>query len=195
MIIELSTVLGSILVFGVLYAIKGGSGASVFKNWNEQRDKKKVLDIVLDGKILSTILAFAFTAAVTKDLSLSLAIAAAWLASCAPSMGEEHGAVGDYKGPWGPYMLYTKPDGKLQFGQSYGVKKAVQRGILFGAAFTLATGYLPFILASLLFVPAIYVGQCLNRLVLKVPGWTLAEPLIGGLVVGLPIGLFLAERM
>lgn len=173
------------LCCAVAYALKGGSGAEVFTNWNYVREKTKLLDRLLDGKIISTIFMFFVSVVLTQgDAIMSVLLATAWLVSVAPSMGEEHGAVGDHKSAWGPYI-------DKGFGRGYGIKKAVQRGLVFGAAFTLVTGYTPFLLASLLFVPCIYVGQVLNRLILKKQGWTIAEPIIGAFVIGLPLAMYI----
>lgn len=174
------------LICAVLYAIKGGSG-NILKNWNKVREKSRILDRILDGKFLSTFLMGVFSIFITQDGVLTLALMAAWLVAVSPSMGEEHGAIGDHKG-----MLpaYLERDITVR-GRKYDVKKGIQRGVWMGAAFTLVTGYTGFIVASLLFVPCVYIGQCLNRIVLKVPGWTLAEPLIGGIVIGVPLGIYL----
>lgn len=172
-----------VLICGVLYAIKGGSGASVFKNWNRTRAKNKLLDRMLDGKVLSALGMFVLAVVLTGELYYALALPAAWLLAVSPSMGEEHGAIGDHKEWWGPYRL-------KQFGREYGIKKGIQRGVFMGAAFTLVTGFVPFIAFSALFVPLVWVGQSLNRIILKEAGWTLAEPLIGAVVVGVPLAMW-----
>ena len=172
-----------VLICGFLYAIKGGSGASLFKNWNYVRGKNKLLDRLLDGKTASTLGMIVMAIILTGDVYYALALPVAWLLAVAPSMGEEHGAIGDYKEWWGPYRL-------KQFGRDYGIKKGIQRGVFMGALFTLVTGFTPFILFSGLFVPLVWMGQSLNRLILKEPGWTLAEPLIGAFVVGVPLALW-----
>lgn len=170
-----------ILFFAIAYAVKGGS-MNVLKNWDRLRDKSKILDTVLDGKILSTLMVFVFSAIYFEPHGwLPFLVPLAWLAAVAPSMGEEHGAVGDYKGALPVYLerAITKR------GRLYDAKKALQRGVWMGACMTLATGSTLFILTSLLFIPAIWVGQSINLLVLRQHGWTLAEPIIGASVFGL----------
>lgn len=176
----------SIIVFAVLYAIKGGSGAEVFRNWNHVRSKSAILDTILDGKTLSTIGAIIVGSIGTGNVTQGVLIGLAWLVAVSPSMGEEHGAIGDHKG-----MLpaYLERDITVR-GRKYDVKKGIQRGVFMGAAFALATGFTGFIAASLLFVPCVWAGQSLNRIILKTPGWTLAEPLIGAVVFGVPFGFY-----
>lgn len=185
----------SCVVCALAYAIKGGSGAEVFTNWNRVREKNSVWDRLLDGKTLSTIVMF-LLALCYVPLGVAALIALGWLAAVAPSMGEEHGAVGDYKGGWGPYLTALRGDGsgKVQFGRTYGVKKAVQRGLLMGSVMTLVTSYLPFLVASVAFVPCVWAGQCLNQIILKKQGWTLSEPLIGAVLFGIPMGMFFAAH-
>lgn len=182
------TILIISIVCGIIYAIKGGSG-NVLKNWNYVRDKNKILDRVLDGKVLSTFLFFVMSIVLFgfSNPVLIIPLTIAWLVSVAPSMGEEHGSIGDYKEGWGKYI-------ERGFPRDYGIKKCVQRGLVFGAAFTAATGYIPFLWLSLLFVPSVFIGQCLNRLVLDRRGWTLAEPIIGAFVVGIPLGMFFVSQ-
>lgn len=193
-----------ILFFGFAYALKGGSGANIFPWWGRLRESNVILERLLDGKVISTLGVFLFSLFILTpvmvtissgefgvpeydlDFMASLLIAAAWLLSVAPSMGEEHGAIGDHKEAWGQYV--TNED----FGRLYGVKKGIQRGVWMGAFMALATGYLPFVCFSLLFVPCVCVGQILNRIILKQRGWTLAEPIIGAVVFGAPTALWFA---
>jgi len=202
----------SIAVFAALYAIKGGSGWFFFSNWKYVRSKNKFYDRLLDGKVISTILAFLFIAAFTANLTdlrtaqdmavynillwPSLIFAAGWLLSVAPSMGEEHGAIGTTVRSWGPYVewmpeekslklfgrtLWTYPEGRM-----YGIKKGIQRGIWIGAIMAAFTGYLPYIFWSLAFVPAVFVGQEIYWRVFKKNSWALSEPIIGALCYGIP---------
>lgn len=173
----------TILVCACAYAIKGGSG-NILKNWNYVRDKNKIYDRLLDGKVLSTIVMFVVAGVGTGwDMYMTCAIALAWLVSVAPSIGEENGSIGDHNGAWGTYI-------ERGFPRDYGIKKGVQRGLVFGAAFAAVTSDINFIWFSLAFVPATFIGQCLNYLVLKKRGWTLAEPIIGAIVVGVPLGIY-----
>lgn len=187
-------------IFAILFAIKGGSG-NIFTNWNHVRQKNKLLNFLLDGKVLSTILVWIVITAWTADAILAVKIALAWLIAVAPSMGEEHGAIGRIGHAWGPYVqwmptlerkelfgcLFTYREGRM-----YGFKKALQRAVWIGAALTVATGYTPFILFALCcYVPAVFIGQQFNWMIFKSDGWTLAEPLIGLLVIGIPMALYI----
>lgn len=183
-----------ILACATLYAIKGGS-LNVFKNWNRLRKKNALNDFVLDGKVLSTLLFWALVVSVTADGVLATKLAVAWLISVAPSMGEEHGAIGDHQGAWGPYverMPTLKRFGPLAIreGRDFGIKKGIQRGLVFGAAFTLAAGDVIFLWWCIAFVPAVFIGQCIHKLVFKQNGWALAEPIIGAAVVGVPLAIY-----
>lgn len=175
------------ILCGILYAIKGGSLAYFVKGWNKIREESLIFDVLLDGKVLSTVGAIILGAVGTGNVTDGVMIGLAWLIAVSPSMGEEHGAIGDYKGALPNYL---ERDMTVR-GRKYDVKKGIQRGVFMGAAFALATGFTGFIVASLLFIPCVYIGQSLNRLILKVPGWTLAEPLIGGIVIGVPLGIYL----
>jgi len=191
-------------LFGLFYALKGGSGPSIFPWWERIRGKNKITERLLDGKVISTALVFVFALFATAEtisangglygvpeyafqfLPATL-FAAAWLLAVAPSMGEEHGAIGRIGKAWGAYIKAEK-----SFGREYGIKKGLQRGVWMGAFMALATGYAGFIVASLLFVPAVFVGQQLSWMLFKRDGWVLAEPIIGALVFGVPTALWLS---
>lgn len=175
----------TIIICGFLYAIKGGSG-NFLKNWNYVRAKNKILHRLLDGKVLSTLLFWVFITAVTGNGLLGIFMALAWLAAVAPSMGEEHGAVGRWGYAWGPYIDHPE-----KFGRRYGVNKSIHRGVWMGACFTVVTGFPLFLWFSLLYVPCVFIGQQINRWILKTDGWTLAEPIIGAIVIGAPLAYFL----
>ena len=105
-----------------------------------------------------------------------IAIAAAWLVSIAPSMGEEYAAILNKKDS--PYLLY--------FDRDYGIKKAIHRGVFIGACMALATGSLWLIVSSLAFVPLAWVA--LHYAPEKIfDRWGWSEILIGGFVYGLPM--------
>ncbi len=190
------------IFFGFLYALKGGSGNSLFGWWADFRAKNWLTERLLDGKVISTLGAFLFGLVVTSDLVVlfgdvgvpeyrlrfqpALMIAAGWLAGVAPSMGEEHGAIGRFGYSWGPYISDSF------FGRMYGIKKGLQRGVWMGACMTLATGFVPFILTSLLFVPAVFIGQEITYRLTGRDGWALSEPIIGALVFGLGFALWLS---
>jgi len=108
----------------------------------------------------------------------------AWLAAVAPSMGEEHGAIGTSRHGWGDYVEHAD-----SFGRIYGIKKGTQRGVWMGACMALATGFIPFIAFSLLFVPAVFIGQEIYYRITGNDSWVLSEPLIGAFVFGVPAAL------
>lgn len=99
------------------------------------------------------------------------------------SMGEEAGAVGRWGHAWGQYIRVKDVDGENPFGRSYGVKKALHRGVFLGALLTLATGFTPFILAGASFPLVYFLGSTLTYLIMKKPqSWTLAEPIYGAVI-------------
>lgn len=175
------------LFFSVMYAIKGG-WLGKFLPVDEWSRRSLFVDIALEGAYLSGFLIFLFMLIATATMAgqhatgvpvyelgpvgLALGVALAWVIGVRVSLGEEAGAVGDYKGGWGPYI-------DQGFGRLYGVKKALQRGIFMGALLTLATGYTPFIVAGASFPLVYFIGNSLGLLVLKERGWSLSEPLLG----------------
>ena len=177
----------SVLFFSFVYALKGASIPWIADKMDGMRARSKALGFVFSADFTASFLVFLFTLlAVTSLQDAALVAVAFWLA-CAPSMGEEHGAVGRLGDCWGEYIAKG-------FGRTYGVKKAVQRGVWIGACMTAVTGYVPFIWCSLLFVPAVFVGQELHYRIFKQNGWAVAEPIIGAVVFGVPFCLWLMER-
>lgn len=198
-------------VFAVLYALKGGSGPHLFKNWAYVREKSDFYDRLLDGKVISTILAFITVAlfttsfpdlqtaqdwGVVKILLMTPALfALGWLVSVAPSMGEEHGAIGTSQGGWGQYVVAVYPGTERKaFGRGYGVKKGIQRGIFIGAVMAAFTGFLPFVLWSLAFVPMVFIGQELYFRWKGQNSWVLSEPLIGLFCYGMPTAQWILSQ-
>lgn len=187
------TELITIAFFGLAYAIKG---ASVF-DFSRIRAKSKILERLFDGKVLSSIMVWVYGIIVFEgDVLYPIALTLAWLAAVAPSMGEEHGAIGYFSTRYWKFQdtlinriksCFVELDGykSTYRGRMYDVKKGLQRGVWMGAVMAYTTGELMFIPLSLLFVPAVWIGQGLNRLILKRDGWTLAEPLIGAAVFGI----------
>lgn len=110
---------------------------------------------------------------------------------CYSSMGEEAGAVGDYKGGWGDYLEARKPDGTLYFGRSYGIKKALQWGLAWGALLALISGSGLFILAGATFPICYFIGSSIAQL-RGSKGWAYAEP-IYGIPIGLAMGVWLGS--
>lgn len=152
------------------------------------REKSRILDCLTDGKVLSTVGVLILVTCLSGNMTTAILFALAWIVAVSPSMGEEHGAIGDYKGALPAYLDRSMTDR----GRAYDIKKGIRRGVFIGAAFALVTGCAGFIAASLLFVPAVWIGQTVNRLVTRQPGWTLAEPLIGAIVVGMPMAAYFA---
>ena len=190
----------SILYFAAMYAIKGG-WLGMIPGVKDLRAKAWIYDRLLDGKVASTIGVFLFFA-VALQLQLGKLVpfglpwhelyivtpgllAAAWLIGVAPSMGEEAGAIGRIGRAWGEYVQYP------EFGRAYGVKKALQRGVWLGAPFTVLTGLPHFILLGLLFPVIHFAGQQIYYMIHKADGWKYAEPLVGGVCIGIGVGIYL----
>lgn len=160
--------------FSFLYAIKGGFLASLFK-----------FDI--SSKLLSSTLCAVFMYFMTGDGLFSVLFTTGWILSVAPSVGEEHGAIGRSDKAWGPYIE------NKDFGRSYGIKKALQRGAWIGAMMALFTGYVYFIAFSVFFVPCVFIGQEFSYRVMKREGWLYSEFLVGLFLFGVPTTLFLMQ--
>lgn len=190
----------SILFFAAMYAIKGG-WLGMIPGVKELREKSKIFDRLLDGKVASTIGVFVFFV-VAFHLQLGslvphglpwyqlyivtpLLLAAAWLIGVAPSMGEEAGAVGRIGRAWGDYI-------DAGFGRSYGIKKALQRGVFLGAPFTIVTGDPIFLILGALFPVMHFVGQQIYYMIHRVDSWKYAEPLIGAVCIGIGVGSYLS---
>lgn len=163
----------SILYFAALYSIKGGWLGKI-PGWNEFVKSHPALDWALDGTRLSILGAFLICLPFVSVLQ-ALLFAAAW-AYCASSMGEEAGAVGDYKEGWGSYVALPA------FGRMYGVKKALQWGLAWGALMALVTGCGWFIVAASTFPIVYFTGSSLYRYFKNDRGWAWAEPLYGALI-------------
>lgn len=203
--------------FTLLYAIKGGSGKTLFPWWKKLRETNAFTERLLDGKVISTIGAFLFGLVYTAhmvtpdggafgvpeyDLDVMAAAKFAligWLAAVAPSMGEENGAIGRVGHAWGEYLEWMPKVKDIDFfgqtlfsyseGRMYGIKKGVQRGVWMGAMMAFALGSTVFIPYSLLYVPCVFIGQELYYRLTGKDSWVLTEPLIGLFVFGLPIAL------
>lgn len=193
-------------VFAALYAIKGGSGYRFFPNWNYVREKNRVYDRLLDGKVITPLLACLFFYIATGDFGHAVLFAGAWLLAVAPSMGEEHGAIGRFdfeelgrhdtlidkiKHSTTALGGYLRKD-QTHRGRFYDVKKGLQRGVWMGAFMTLATGFIPYICFSFLFVPCVFVGQEIGYRITGKDGWALSELIIGAVLFGLPTAIMLS---
>lgn len=178
------TVFISFIFFAFAYTVKGASIPWIVRKLEKLKSKSSVLDKILSADAVASAMVFLFSLIIIQDIKASALLAVGFWLSASPSMGEEHGAVGRIGNSWGEYI-------DKGFGRSYGIKKAVQRGVWIGACMALATGYIPFICFSLLFVPCIFIGQELNYRILKKDGWAIAEPIIGAFVYGIPTGLYM----
>lgn len=185
-----------LVFFAIVYSIKGGV-LERFKNYDRVAERSKILAFLLGGKFLSTLMVLLFGLMMFPFWWQAVALAIAWLIAVAPSMGEEHGAIGYFTTRfWRLYDnkkdafigCFIELDGynKTHRGRIYDIKKGFQRGVWMGAFMAVAMTSLVFIPLSLLFVPLVFIGQTLNRLILKRDGWTLAEPLIGAVLFGVP---------
>lgn len=102
------------------------------------------------------------------------------------SLGEEIGAVINNVGN-NQYIDAKLDNGKVAFGREFGIKKAIQRGVMDGAAFSIALWNPIMLFAGLFFVP-VYWSLCRIRLIITGSDhWDWAEP-----IYGLIFGLFIA---
>lgn len=166
---------------------------------------QKLVKFVLGGKFLSSMIFTAFVHFAANGqawnpifevpffqswgswlYALTVPLAAGfWLAAVAPSMGEEAGGVGGYKGAWGQYIYLIDVDGKPAFGRSFAVKKALQRGIWTGAIFaTMFWDCFQLYPAALLPV-AMYIGISIEqwRTKGKSRDWWIHEFIFGGILM------------
>lgn len=185
-----------------LYSIKGGwLGKPKYKGKNPKykgksileiiREKNKVFDAVLDGKVLTTIGAFLLWLFVSGSVPHAGWFAAFWLLGVAPSMGEEAQGIGGYRG--GQHGIYALADGKM-----YGFKKGIQRGIFNGVCVAIGAAGLTTdisiwpILAGALFSPVYWLAISFEQWRVKTKlwgSWHWAEPIYGAI---LGAGVFLA---
>lgn len=190
----------SILFFAAAYAIKGG-WLGMIPGVKKLRERNWFFDRLLDGKVASTIAVFFFFVIALwiqlgkfVDLGMPIlnillytpaALSLAWLVGVSPSMGEEAGAVGRIGHAWGDYI-------EKGFGRSYGVKKALQRGVFLGAPFAIITGDPIFLILGALFPVMHFVGQQIYYMIHRVDSWKYAEPLIGAVCIGIGVGSYLS---
>ena len=170
----------STFIFALLYAVKGG-WLGKWPPFKKFRESRIIFDKLLDGKVLTFVGAFLFGLYFfgLDQWYQALLLAGAWLLGVAPSMGEEAGAVGDYKGGWGDYVEHSE-----SFGREYGIKKAIQRGVFTTAPMVLVTGNVPLLVAGASMPIVYFVGNCFSRYVMKEKGWAYSEVLYGA-VIGL----------
>lgn len=180
------------LYFGAMYAIKGG-WLGMIPGVHKLRDSSKILDRLLDGKVVSTIGVYAFVAVMLYYLGdmprwweyifAPTLFSLCWLLGVSPSMGEEAGACGRIGRAWGPYI-------ERGFGRSYGIKKALQRGVWLGAPFTLLTGLPHFLVLGALFPAIHFVMQQIHYMIHKTDSWKYAEPVVGTICIGVGVSVY-----
>ena len=132
-----------------------------------------------DGSIISVFGAFVFFMASIESTHTALLCTFGFLFILV-SMGEEAGAVGDYKGAWGPYI-------EKGFGRNYGIKKSIQYGVYGVGVIGIALGSFYPWLAGASFPLCYWIGSSFYRYIHGARSWTYAEPLWGA-VLGLGIG-------
>jgi hypothetical protein len=173
-------ILLAIAASALLYAVKGGQHGTVrryiaaraglkFDSAGEPYDMsitQAVLWRVLDGKIVSSV-GFGI-------LTLNPVAGLCWLIGVAPSIGEEIGAIGGYKGNW------------RDEGQLWGWKRGVIRGVFLGALLALAmpAQSTALIVAGAAFPAAYFAGVSIGqaRTGKTRPGWRLAEWIYGAVI-------------
>lgn len=184
----------SIIVFALAMMIKGGwlgriPGWDAFtkkkrSHWGLQNVVEAVKAWLLDGTQLSAVLIFLFMAAAQPDLSLAAIFSFCWWVIVLRSIGEEAGAVGDYKGGWGIF-INTK-----QFGRMLGIEAALGHGVMGGFLLALATGWEGFIISLGSFPLCYFIGNSLHQYFHKTTGWAYSE-IIYGAVIGFSVFLYL----
>lgn len=188
-------------LFSLFYALKGGAHANIRKriglklgmefvenNAINMSIPQAVVWFLMDGKVLSTIGVFLYGLISTStlitvnppvyegDTLYALKLAVFWLLAVAPSIGEDVSAVGGYKGAWGPYLE--------KFSRSYGVKKAIQRGVFTGAVMAFAVGNMWLIPLGALMPLCYYAGTSImqKKTGLVNAPWNYGEWIFGAII-------------
>jgi hypothetical protein len=163
----------AVFVMALAYCAKGGwlDAFPKYKELVEFYRLKRVLPLLI------VLIPLLFIVSPLQAVLFTLA----W-AYCYSSMGEEAGAVGDYQGGWGDYMTGG-------FGRSYGIMKALQYGLSWGALLTLITGCVWFVPAGATFPVCYFIGSSIAALRGQ-KGWAYAEPIYGA-VIGIAMGVWL----
>jgi len=155
-----------------LYAIKGGQHGRV--PLIAKLRKNKIMDGVLDGKVVSPLV---------MALLAGPLVGAAWLAGVAPGMGRIVGNIGGYRGNWmadeTPY-----PEELSGIYAAEGWKAGVQRGVFMGALLALATGNTAFIVLGALFPACAWLGVSVKQFTtgLRVVDWVWYEVIFGAVI-------------
>lgn len=190
------------LFFAIVYSVKGG--------WHWRIPGLKRLDHgiagwVIDGTQLSCILVAILVGFILSPFVGAFFGLMLWIGQNA-SMGEEGGAIGNYKEQYGPYLA-LKPEPvfwrlrgrtllSTREGVIYGWKKGLQRGVWLGFPLTVFTGLTDFVLWGLAWPFLMYAGNSLNVVLNSGKknykrGWHLAEPMIGAVCIGIPAAKYL----
>ena len=186
----------SILLFSSLFMIKGGWLGRIplwakIQTSLKNKDvsmvevaRNNTIDWLMDGTNLSALLLWVAASAAVPNFTTASLFAFTWWLFVMSSMGEESGAVGNYKGGWGPYVEH--------FDRQYGIKKALIHGIAGGALMAAATGFWPFMFAGATFPVVYFAGNSLYLLIHK-SGSTAYSEIIYGVPFGVAAGLYLKE--
>lgn len=168
-----------VIACAALYAVKGGQhgrfkrmgGNALGISYDSKGNPigklhldQRIYQFLTDGKTIST-LGFSL-------LCLNPLAGLAWLVGVAPSMGEEAGAVGGYKGNWRPE------------GATWGWKRGLQRGVFLGAMLALALNDTLMIIAGASFPLCYFLGISIQqyRTGKIIADWHLAEWIYGAVV-------------
>ena len=169
--------------------IKGGGHGKIrreivdFAEMVHGRTLAKIIDRILDGKVLSS-LGFALVA-------FNPFAGLGWLLGVAPSIGEEIGAIGGYRGHWNyndrDSWFLSKYVGFRNI-RVWGAVSGLLRGLFMGLCLAITTLNPWFILAGASFPLAYFIGvsirQRYERLIAV--DWHLGE-WIYGLILGIPL--------
>lgn len=141
----------------------------------------KIIDRILDGKTLSS-LGFAL-------IAFNPFAGLGWLLGVAPSIGEEIGAVGGYRGHWN----YNDKDSwflskyiKIKDIRLWGFVSGLLRGAFLGLCLSITTLNPYFILAGACFPIAYFVGVSIRQRIEKLIAvdWHLGEWILGAIIGG-----------
>jgi hypothetical protein len=181
-----------------MISIKGGwlNRIPIWDKWEQSRsaiieDKNtpwfkwffvKIGDWFLDGTQISAFIFTFIMAAIQPDLTVALLSGFVWWLWVMSSMGEEAGGVGDTTEAWGEYIDFG-------FGRKYALKKAASHGFAGGALVALVTGWVWFIPAFASFPVVYFLGNTLNRKIMKERGWAISE-LLYDVVILAALGMY-----
>lgn len=158
-----------IVCVACLYAIKGGQHHSLSNR----------LDF-LDGSYLSAFGFFLLCWAISAGNPFYAGLC--WFVANVPSMGEQAGGIGGYKGNWDDDEKPYPDPAKRRKAAVTGWKTGLQRGVFTGALLCIGTGVIPFIYAGALFPVAYWIGISIEqwRTGQTVASWRWAEWIYGG---------------